>query len=400
MTRPTRKRILLIVLAVLVAAAVVAGFLPESQPVQTAAVRRGPLQVIVEEEGETRVENRYVIAAPVPAFVRRIEWKVGDPVARDQPLVWLEPPRPAILDPRERDEAAARVDAARAALHQAEEQVQAAEATARRAVTERERFERLRKVGSATQQTLEQAVAEAGQATANLDAARAGVTAARAELTGAQAALRAATDTKPLPVKEVLRAPAAGRVLAIHRESEGQVQAAEPLLEIGDTKGLEVRVDVLSQDAVRIRPGTRVLLDQWGGETPLDAVVRRIQPQGFTKVSSLGVEEQRVNVVAGITAPPQVWAARLGSGYRVLARFIVWEDPNVLQVPSSALFRVGDGWAVFVVEDGKAVRKQVTIGQQAGLAAQVLEGLAEGDQVIVHPANEIEEGIKVEPRAE
>lgn len=400
MTRPTRKRILLIVLAALVVAVVVIGFLPESQPVQTATVRRGPLQVIVEEEGETQVENRYIIASPVPAFVRRIEWEVGDPVEQGQALVRLEPPRPTLLDPRARDEAAARVDAARAALRQAEEQVQAAEATARRAVTERERFERLRKVGSATQQTLDQAIAEAGQATANLDAARAGVTAARADLAGAQAALRAATGTKPLPVQEVLTAPSAGRVLAVHRVSEGQVNAAEPLLEIGDTQGLEVRIDVLSQDAVRIRPGTRVLLDQWGGETPLDAVVRRIQPQGFTKVSSLGVEEQRVNVVAGITAPPQAWAARLGAGYRVLARFIVWEDPNVLQVPSSALFRAGDGWAVFVVENGKALRKKVTIGQQAGLAAQVLSGLAEGDQVIVHPANEIEEGIRVEPRAE
>jgi HlyD family secretion protein len=166
---------------------------------------------------------------------------------------------------------------------------------------------------------------------------------------------------------------------------------------VGSTQSLEVHADVLSQDAVRIRPGTRALLEQWGGEEPLEAVVTRVEPQGFTSVSSLGVEEQRVRVVARIESPPERWNGGLGAGYQVLARFIVWEGEDVLQVPSAALFRVGDDWAAFVVEGGHAVRRTVRIGQQAGLDTQVIEGLRQSDEVIVHPGNAIDDGVAVKP---
>lgn len=396
MKRPSRKRIILIGAGVLLVVALVLGFLPDPVPVQTAVAQRGPLEVVVEEEGETRVVQRYVVSSPVPAFARRIDLEVGDPVAQGQPLVRLEPPRSPILDPRARAEAASRVQSAGAAVQRAQEQVHAAEAGAQRAVAERDRIERLAAGGSATQQAVEQAVAAAAEAVANVEAARAGLDAARADLTAARAALDIASGTGALTVQEVLRAPAAGRVLAVHRRSEGQVNAGEPLVEVGDTERLEVWSDVRSQDAVRIRPGTRVLLDDWGGDIPLEAVVQRIEPQGFTAVTALGVEEQRVPIVAGVQSDLEVWEEVLGAGYRVLARFVVWESDDVLQVPTSALFRYGEGWAVFVIEGGRAVRRPITVGQQSGLAAQVVDGLEEGERVIVHPSNTIADGVRVD----
>lgn len=395
MSPPTRKQTLLIALGVLVLAAVVYGFLPDPLPVQTVPVERGPLRVIVEEEGETQIEERYAISSPVAAFARRISIEVGDDVEAGQPVVQLEPPRSAILDPRTRAEAAARVEAARAAVAQAGEQAQAAEAAAERASEERRRVERLAADASATPQALEQATAEASQAEANLAAARATTAAARADLDAAQAALRETAGNANLPVQEVLRAPTSGRVLAVHRRSEGSVSPGEPLVEVGDTERLEVQVDVLSQDAVRIQPGMRVLIDQWGGDTLLDAVVDRVGPDGFTDVSSLGVEERRVPVVAHLVSPPEAWVG-LGSGYRVLARFVVWEGADVLQVPAGAVFRTEDGWAVFTVKDGRATRRNVTVGHQAGLAMQIVSGLDEGEAVIVHPDSEVEEGVRVQ----
>jgi HlyD family secretion protein len=370
MIRLTRKRIILGIVAVLVLVALVYAFMPSPVPVQTATVARGPLQVIVEEEGRTEVADRFAVTAPVAAYIRRLDLEAGDQIARGDAVASLEPPRTPVLDPGSRAEAAARV--------------QAAEATALRARTERERTERLAAAGAATPQALEQAVSEDRRATAELEAAR--------------ATLRRTGGGQPLPVQEVLRSPVGGRVLSVHRRSAGQVNPGDTLVVIGNVDHLEVRTDVLSQDAVRIRPGTRVLLEHWGGGVPLEAVVRRVEPQGFTSISSLGVEEQRVTVVAVIESPPELWAASLGSGYRVLSRFVVWEDASVLRVPSSALFRVGEEWAVFVVEGGRAIRRRVVVGQEAGLFTEVVQGLEEGDVVVVHPGNHVEDGARVSPR--
>jgi HlyD family secretion protein len=376
----TRKRAILIGAAVLVLAVLVLLFLPSAVPVQTANVTRGELRVMVDEEGETQLEDRYTVTAPVAAFVRRIQLEPGDMVAAGQVIVRLEPPRQAIHDPRGQAEAGARVQAARASLGQAE--VAEAQATA-----ELQRVQRLHAAEAATRQALEQVTSEAARARAALDAAR-------AELRAAESAVRRAAGSTALPVADEIRAPAAGRVLAVHQRSEGHVMPGEPLLEIGDTERLRVTAEVLSQDAVRIRPGARVLLEQWGGEAALEAVVRQVDPQGITRVSALGVEERRVRVVADLVSPPALYDG-LGPGYRVLARFIVWEAPDALRVPTAALFRHDGGWAVFVVEGGRAVLRPVMVGQEAGLVTQVVSGLEAGQVVVVHPSNNVEGGVRV-----
>jgi HlyD family secretion protein len=386
MDRTLRKRLWIGGIAAVVLLGVVYLLLPGRVPVRTAAVRRAPLQLIVEQEGRTEVADRYAISAPVAAFVQRIELEVGDVVAAGQPVVRLEPPRAAILDPRSRGEAAARVEAAQGALDQAQ-------AAAAQAETDRQRTERLAAGGSATRQALEQARSNAEQAAARLVAARGDLAAARATLSrlNGQGGLR---------VQQVLLAPTAGRVLAVRRRSEGQVMPGDTLVVVGNTTRLQIRADVLSEDAVRIHPGTPVLIDQWGGDTPLQAAVARVEPQGFTQVSSLGVEEQRVPVVANLTSSPAAWAGRLGSGYRVLARFVVWSSPSALQVPTSALFRSGEGWAVFAIERGRAARRTVTIGHQTGFATEILSGVKAGDTVIVHPGNDVADGKRVEAQAD
>lgn len=396
----TRRQLIIIAGAIVVLVLVIYGFWPDAVEVQTVTVQRDSLQVVIEDEGRTDVKERYVVSSPVPAVARRIDLRAGAYVERGDVVVRLEPPPASILDVRSRVEARSRIEAAEAALAQARQEVEAAEAEADRARQEFERTEELAGEGSATQQALEQAVAEARRTAANLDAAEAGVVSARAELLSARAALEVDPALSAArPVREVLRAPAAGRILAVHRHSQGLVDPGQPLIEVGDTRVLEIRSPVLSQDAVRIAPGDRVLVDQWGGDTVLEAVVDRIEPQGETQISSLGVEEQRVTVVSSIVSPLTQWR-QLGSGYRVLARFIVWAGADVLQVPSSALFSTEDGWAVFVLEGGTVRQRRVRVGQQAGLSAQILSGLEAGETVIVHPDNDLEDGVRAEARDE
>jgi HlyD family secretion protein len=398
METPTRRQVILVMAALLVAAAVAYSFLPEPVPVQTAEVAYGPLRVVIEEEGETRVEDRYVISSPVAAFIRRVDLDVGDRVQRGQPLVFLEAPRSSILDLRTRDEARARVDAAEAALDQAREQERAARADAELAAADLKRFRALFQSGAVSRQELDQAEAQAAGADAAHKAASARVETARAELAAARAMLSDISDSGGgQRIEEVMVSPVAGLILAVHRRSEGLVNPGEPLLDVGSLEGLEVWTDVLSEDAVRIRPGTRVEFERWGGDTALEGVVRSVEPRATTEVSALGVEEQRVQVVAEIISSPGQWD-RLGTGYRVLSRFVVWEGERVLQVPSGALFRTQDGWAAFAVEEGRASLRSVTVGVRSGLKTQVLDGLEEGQAVIVHPEASIEEGVLVSPQ--
>lgn len=383
MTRPTLKQIILILAAVLVIAAIIYGFLPEAETVETERIVSGILQVIVEEEGQTEVEEKFIISSPVAANIRRVDLEPGDWVEEGTELVRLAPPPSGMLDARSQAEATARVKAAEATLQ--ERQLKADHAR-----TVKERMERLGEKNSATPENVLQAQLEAASAIAARDAAG-------ADLAAAQAALGAGGKTSFGATEQALRAPVSGTILAVHRKSEGTVNPGEPLLEIGDTGQLEVAVDVLSQDAVRIRPGMRVVLDQWGGSDPLEGAVKSVGQQGKLVISPLGVEEQRVTVTVNLVSPPAIWRG-LGSGYRVLARFIIWEQEEVLQVPNSALFRTGEGWEVFVVEDDIAMRRRVTVGQQTGLHSQVLEGLSQGEIVIIHPAAEIEDGVRVEVR--
>lgn len=398
MPKLMRRQIAIIVLVVLGAVLLVYLLLPSPVEVRTARVGYAPLQVIVEEEGETRVKNRFTISSPVAATIRRIHLEAGDRVRQGQPLVFLEGPRASILDVRARDEAAAGAQAAAARLEQAREQTRAAQASAKLAATELARTQALFESGAVSRQDLDEARTAASQADADLEAVRARVTTARAELEAARATLRSVSEGQgDTGVQDILRSPVTGRVLAVHQRNEGFVNAGEPLVDVGDIDRLEVWTDVLSQDAVGIRPGTRVLFVRWGGDATLEGVVDRIEPQGTTVVSALGVEEQRVQVIADIASPKHAWTG-LGSGYRVLSRFVIWEHDRVLQAPAGALFRVQDGWAAFRVENGRAVRKRVMTGQRSGLAVQVLDGLGHGDVVIVHPDDSIKEGIRVSPQ--
>lgn len=391
----SQKTVGLALAALVVLALLVYGFWPNPIAVQTAEITRGNLQVVIEEEGITAVQDRYVVRAPTGGTLHRMWWTAGDSVTAGDTLALLSAPTAPILDSRTRAEASARLAAAEAGLEGATHQQDAAEAIANRAGDERERVERLHAQGSATQQQLEQVVAEALHAAAQEAAARARMATARADVRAARSTLHQGADNAR--GASVVRAPIAGQVLTVHRESEGPVQPGEPLVEVGNTEALKVQVDVLSQDALRIHPGTPVLLEQWGGPDTLRATVERVDPDGHTAVSALGVEEQRVTVHARLDTRPH-GDVRLGSGFRVLARFIVWEGSDVLRVPTSALFRTTDGWAVFTVEDGRARRTPVEVGERSGLQAEVRSGLEPGASVIAHPRNELEDGVRVQPR--
>jgi HlyD family secretion protein len=300
-------------------------------------------------------------------------------VKRGQVVAEIEPLRAEGLDPRARSAAQARVSAAASALRVAEERVREAAAADEYASARLERTRRLTDAGLTTKDALEQAESEAHRASAVTRSAE------------------AATDAERHAGRVMVQSPATGRVLAVRHESEGVVPAGTPLLEIGDPDRLEVEVDVLSADAVRIHPGTAVRFERWGGDVPLEGKVRVVEPVGFTKVSALGVEEQRVLVLVDITSPRDVWKG-IGDRYRLEASFILWEEKEVLQVPAGALFRTGDRFAVYVVEKGRAKARTVEIGRRNGLAAQLLSGLAEGETVILHPGDTVAEGKKVRPR--
>jgi HlyD family secretion protein len=399
MTMNWRGRIAYFLLALALAAAIGYGFMPRPLAVELAPARQGELAVSIDEEGRTRVRERYLVTAPVAGHARRISLKVGDAVTAGQVVVLIDPAPAASLDPRSRAQAVAQVEAARAALRAAGETARGAAAEAKLAEQELTRAETLAREHFLSQAAVDQARArlQAGQATRQ--AADYAVAVARHQVEVARAALlQAATLAKGGPA-ETLRvtAPVAGRVLAVPRESEGAVQPGSALLEIGNPRALEVVVEVLSTAAVKIAVGAQVLLDRWGGEQPLDGRVRVVEPAGFTKVSALGVEEQRVRVIVDLVSPPEQWRT-LGDGYRVEASFILWRGEALLLVPTSALFRHGDGWAVFVAAQGRARLTPVKIGQRNGLAAQVLDGLRTGEQVVAYPDDKIADGVKVKAR--
>lgn len=395
-----KRRIGMIVLALLVLVAVVYGFLPEAVTVDAAPVVRDTLRVTVTEEGVTRVKDRFVVSAPVAGYLRRIELQVGDKVEQGMTLAVLEPVRSDVLDPRSRAQAEARVAAAQASLKAAKENARAAIAEAAYARSEYQRLSKLCEVECViSEDELERAAAQARRSEAIRRSAEFAVEVARFELEAARTALEhSAAQSNDQAAETVdVRSPINGRLLELLRESEGVVGAGQPLLEIGDPNALEVVVDLLSTDAVKVESGTRVLFERWGGESTLEGRVRVVEPTGFTKVSALGVEEQRVWVVVDLTSPASDWQ-RLGNGYRVDAEFILWEGSDILQIPSSALFRHAGDWAVFAVDNDRAERRKVTIGRRNGLRAQILSGLTRGEQVILHPDESIEPGTRVEPR--
>jgi HlyD family secretion protein len=393
-----QRRITWLAVLLIILAALAYGFRTQPRLVDIAEAKRAPMQVTIEEEGKTRVIDRYIITAPVAGTTCRIDLEVGDPVKKDETLVNINPLQSQALDPRSRAEARARVAAVEASLSAAEQNVSVARAEADLAVTELARLEPLVEAGHISAERLDQARAVKRGTEARLRSALFAVDVAKYELEAARTALRYTGNTSSDP-EDIVRvsAPVTGRILKLHQECEGVVSRGQPLLEIGDTRSLEIETDVLSADAVKIKPGMPVLYERWGGEKPLTGRVRRVEPVGFTKISALGVEEQRVLVISDITSDAERWQT-LGDGYRVESRFILWENEDVLQIPASALFRIDDQWALFVMENNKAKRRGVKVGQRNGLSAQILEGLAEGDAVITHPDKTIEDGIVVKPR--
>lgn len=371
---------------------------PTPVEVDVAAVSRGPLVVTVEEEGRTRVRDRFVVSAPVTGRVLRIELEPGDRVRRGDVVARVQAEVPPLLDVRTSAEAQAAIDVARAELGRARAEEQRGEAALTQAQRELERARRLTAGGVLSTQELDVREAEARLAEKAWNAATFAARAASAELQRAEARLTPASPRVRHGAVAVA-APEDGVVLRRLRESESFVPAGEPLVEIGDPARLEIVVDLLSTDAARIREGARATVQPWtGAEAPLDATVRRIEPSGFTKVSALGVEEQRVNVVLDL-ADQSGEDTVLGDAYRVEVRIVVWEAPDVLKVPMSALYRAGDQWAVYEVRDGLARRTIVELGQQTGREAEVLAGLDEHARVIVHPGDAVGDGTRVKQRS-
>ncbi len=379
-------------------------FWPRPELADLGIVERAPLQVTLDEEGETRVRDRFVVSAPLAGRVLRIELEPGDPVEADETvLATFQPQTPTLLDARSRAEAEAGARAARASLERARADRDRAAAELEFAQAEVERFRRLAGDRIVSDEELESAELEARSRAEALEAAEFSVQTARYQLEVARARLLEGSALSGNPgVSEAgspisLYSPVDGVVLRRLRESEAVVPAGEPLLEVGQPDELEIVADYLSADAVKIRPGDRVLIEEWGGERPLEGRVRRVEPSGFMKISALGVEEQRVNVVVDFVDPPEARPG-LADGFRVELRVVLWEGEDVLQVPTGSLFRDGDDWAVFAVEGGKARLRQVEIGRQGGLVAEVVSGLEEGDQVILHPGDSIVDGLRVKPR--
>lgn len=391
-----KKTILVSAIGLAVAGAVVWGFMPKPVYVETGKAERGPMRVTVTEDGKTRVKDRYVISAPVDGFVRRIDLEVGDPVTRGGPVARLEPLPSPVLDPRSLAEASARVRAAEATVKRARQEVDSAEADAEYAATDLVRIQALYADGTVSRDALDKARTTARRTTALLKSARFALASARHELEAAKTSLEYAASADMGGRTVEVASPVNGRVLKIFTKSEGAVSRGQALIEVGDVESLEVEVDVLSADAVRIDLGGKVELTRWGGDEPLMGRVSEIEPVGETDVSALGVEEQRVWVVVELADPPEKWS-RLGDGYRVEAVFTLWRADETLFVPDSAVFRQGRGWAVFAVRSGKALLTPVSIGKRNGRQAQILDGLDEGVTVITHPGEDIADGVPVKP---
>ncbi len=384
-----------LIVVIAVAVALTVGLLPQPVWVEISQAKKETLTVDIVEEGKTRVIDRYVISAPVAGYARRIELDVGDAVKQGQVLTELEPLRSAVLDPRSRAEAQARVAASGSALSAAEEKAAAAGADADYANAEYKRKQRLAKTNFVSEEELLQASTEVRRTRAYLRSAKFAVEVGRYELDAAKTLLQYSAAKKDQQTHErvSIASPVLGSVLNVARESEGVVSAGTPLLEVGNSRALEVAIDVLSIDAVRIKAGTQVLFERWGGDV-LQGTVRLVEPVGFTKVSALGVEEQRVWVIADITSPAEQWQ-RLGDGYRIEARFILWQQDNVLVIPSSSLFRVDDQWAVFVVDDDRARRQFIEVGRHNGLQTQITKGVNPGDRIVKHPDDNLVDGQSV-----
>jgi HlyD family secretion protein len=369
----------------LLLALIAAGLWPKPVPVETAVAVRGVLRATINEEGKTRIKQRYVVAAPVAGQLRRIPFKVGAEVTKDETtLAVIDPMPPTLLDARARASAEAKRDSASANL----DKMRAAHGFA---TSEMRRFERLFKENTISIQELETAQLREASASKEEAAAESALHQAEAEL----AEFSSISSVQSCPAKEV-KAPISGSILRVFEENARVVAAGTPLVEVGDPLDLEVVIEVLSRDGAALPAGAKVEFEQWGGVEPLIGRVRLVEPAAFTKVSALGVEEQRVNVVADLLTP--IGQRRnVGDKFRVEAKIIVWEATDALKVPAGALFRQGESWAAFVLTNGRAKLQTVKVGQSSGTETQVVEGLEPGAVVILYPSSRVRDGQRVRP---
>lgn len=374
--------------AALLVALIVIGFLPQPLPVETARVTQGALRATVNEEGKTRIKQRYVVSAPVTGHLRRIPFKAGAEVeAGKTVLAVIDPVSPAMLDARDRALAEARRDTAAANLDKARE-------AQRFTASELHRIEKLHADKSVSQQDLENAQWRETSAAKDLTVAESALRQADTELKEFAVGGGATTNVVRAPVE--VTSPASGRVLHVFEESTRVVAAGTPLVDVGDPADLEAVIEVLSRDGAAIVPGAKVELEQWGGGQPLEARVRLVEPAAFLKISALGVEEQRVNVVVDFVTPYEQ-RRNLGDNFRVEARIVVWEASQALKVPAGALFRRGQTWGAFVLAGGRAELRRVQVGRTSGSEMQILDGLKDGEEVILYPGDRVKAGQRVKP---
>lgn len=392
-----RRITVILPIVALIAALVIWSLRPEPVAVDLASVTRSELVVTIDDEGETRASDVYIVSAPVAGRVERITLEVGDDVvASETVLAHFQPQDPALLDIRSLTEAEAGVGYAEADLSRARAGLDYASREFRRA-------EQLAKQGTIPAAALDKAELAVRSARANVSQAATALVKRKADAETARAAMTSAGSASARDAKITyipVRAPVSGQVLKRMQESASVLAAGTPLLEIGDPAKLEIVTDLLSTDAVQVKAEDDVIIDDWGGP-PLKGVVRRVEPFGFTKISALGVEEQRVNVITDFVSHHQKWKA-LGHGYRVMTRIVIRREANALQVPVGALFRTGTDWALFVNEGdatkGTARRRIVKVGARNTLYAQIVDGVQEGERVIVHPSDEVADGIKIQVR--
>ncbi|MDO5057819.1 MAG: HlyD family efflux transporter periplasmic adaptor subunit [Lautropia sp.] len=406
MPRPSTRSLRWLIIAA--ALLLLLGWLAQREPAQLASVQpatRGPITQVLAEEGRTRLKARYVVSAPVAGTLRRITLQPGDAVRAGEVVAWIEPAISGLLDASSRARAEADMQAGQSQQAAAHERMRAARAAWQQARTALARATRLHKGNTLSQEALEQAQTRARTTAAELAAARADEQAAVQRVRAAQAVLaqegRSRDEAAPLPV----HAPVDGVILHRAQESRTTINAGQPLLTLGNPQALELEAEVLSSDAVQLAPGMTARVLRWGGEGELWATVRRIEPGAFTKVSALGVEEQRTRVILDLSSPPAQWQ-RLGDGYRVELEFILKHEDEVLRVPVGALFRVQDRqadgqpaqsrWALFRVQDGRARRTLVRTGVHAATTVQIIDGLAEGERVIIQPDDRIRDGTRID----
>lgn len=388
------RRVLGLAAAVATALSVAVMLRPKPVPAEVTTVSRGVMKVTIDESGRTRVRDRYTVLAALAGDLDRIGLRAGDVVTRGEVIARIVPQAPALLDPRSRAEASARVAAATAAALRAQTEVTRLELALQHSRDDAERTGRLVASGSVSPDEGKNARLDVELRTKELASARFASETATHEAELARAALTRYGDASRTRDEFDIASPIDGRVLRVLQPSGGPVAPSTPLLELGDPRDLEVVVDVLTEDAVGIPDHAEVTLDRWGGSGPLSGHVRLVEPSAFTKLSALGVEEQRVNVVIDFDDPPGGRPA-LGDGYRVEAHVLTWERPDVLGVAASAAFRQAGGWAVFVVTGDRVHLRPVEIGRRNSSEVEVLSGLVDGDRVVIHPGEKLADGVRV-----